>query len=837
VRCLEDDEVVALARGGLADRTDLEDHVDSCSACRQRVATLARGDLDTQALTVDRDLTQYWAPGADAATPIVPAPGERCGRYVVEELLGRGGMGVVLAAHDPELDRRVAIKLIHPTLWQAAGSDAGAVLRGEAKAMARLVHPNVVAVFDAGDHDGQLFIAMQLVEGTTLDRWRRGRPWREVLEVCIDAGRGLAAAHRAGVVHRDVKPHNVLVGADGVARVADFGLAILGEAARGREAGLVGTPAYMSPEQFERADATAASDQFSFCVMVWEAIHGRRPFEGRTVEEIAARVAAGTIEEPRGGVADRRVQAALRRGLSVDPAARFPSMDALLAALALAPAARRPRWLVVPLAAAIAGAAVLATRGAGVATPVAMIAPDAGVVVAPAPTGTPHQQAMELLRRGEDHAALRIVDAALAATPGDPVLLVDRCWLTESSVEQTTAFRDARAVIATAPAPTRLLFEALEKAHLGDPLGASEIGQKLLAEAPSLELTYLVSDLLVAAGRVAAAEAMLDTFADDDHPLMRFMRGRLAEARSELPRMIAIHDSGIVAARARGYHVLAAHMQTRQIWAYSNLGELDRAIEVGEAAAATFAAADEPVALATALSLLSTVLYTRGDYARALLHLDRSRALRREHLSPSRVADSLQIQYLILLGRHDEARAEIATQLADPANSAVPYVRFLDGWLRFRTGDVEGARAAFAEAWRTMPPNHYALRSLALVEGELELRAGDLVRARRLLDDALVRAEATDSQPTALRARIGLAEVTLAEGRAVEAETIARQALVEVDRMGFRDSRAWGRVVLARILDARGDPAATLRAEAAALAPAVEDPVLRAQIEEALRAR
>jgi serine/threonine protein kinase len=230
--------------------------------------------------------------------------------------------------------------------------------------MARLHHGNVVAVHDVGSHEGRTFIAMQLVPGVSLDRWVFAQPrsWRSTLAVCVDAGRGLAAAHRAGMVHRDVKPQNILVGDDGVTRIADFGLAI-GTARDGELEAAGGTPAYMAPEQHRAAqrqahdvdvngdgdddDLTAfilapdaRSDQFSFCVTVFEALWRVRPFAGRAAGELVREAESGRIREVRLGGIPRRVHAALVRGLSPDPADRFASLDDLLAELDLR---REPR--------------------------------------------------------------------------------------------------------------------------------------------------------------------------------------------------------------------------------------------------------------------------------------------------------------------------------------------------------------------------------------------------------------------------------------------------------------------------------------------------------------
>jgi tetratricopeptide (TPR) repeat protein len=293
----------------------------------------------------------------------------RVGRYVVNGTLGRGGMGVVLAAHDAELDRHVAIKLLHPNAWGDA-LVAAVRLEREAQAMARLSHPNVVTVYEVGRTDGRAYIAMEMVEGQTLRDWLRAerRPWRRALAMVIAAGRGLAAAHAAGLVHRDFKPANVLLGADGRPRVGDFGLVSVSTreelgapsatSSRSGEVATIagttiGTPAYMAPEQWESSTVDARTDQFAFAVTAWEALWGVRPFRGDP-EQLRARVLDGEITpvERRGGV-PRRIEAALRRALAVDPAARWPDLGALLDALERAARDRRP-----VIAAAVAGGAL-----------------------------------------------------------------------------------------------------------------------------------------------------------------------------------------------------------------------------------------------------------------------------------------------------------------------------------------------------------------------------------------------------------------------------------------------------------------------------------------------
>ena len=286
------------------------------------------------------------------------------GRYRIVRVLGRGGMGVVVAAHDPELERTVAVKIL--VEHGARGEILGTALRREAQALARVTHPNVLSVYDAGV-DGSPYLVMQLVDGETLGQHlarTRPRP-DQVISLFLQAARGLSAIHAAGLIHRDVKPSNILVDKRGVVHVADLGLARIGELAQRADGETVpmtqtntiaGTPAYMAPEQFERTELTPACDQFSFCVALWEALVGQRPFRGDTEEEIAKAV-RGTPPDVRVDGVSRAQLAALRRGLSLEPAARFPSIDALAAALA-GRASRGPLAIVGGLA--VTGGAVLA---------------------------------------------------------------------------------------------------------------------------------------------------------------------------------------------------------------------------------------------------------------------------------------------------------------------------------------------------------------------------------------------------------------------------------------------------------------------------------------------
>ncbi|MEX1363642.1 MAG: serine/threonine-protein kinase, partial [Nannocystaceae bacterium] len=296
---------------------------------------------------------------ADARPPERGSPTsvETLDRYVLLSLIGAGAMGVVHAAYDPELDRKVAIKLLKNG---RVGHGRQQRLRREAQALAQLDHPNVVTVHDVGDFEGQLFIVMELVDGQTLREWLRAdprRPWPEIVTSFIAAGRGLCAAHDAGLVHRDFKPDNVMIGDDGRVRVMDFGLvraaAYVDSSHRDADqdddepsprqlsrtltgaGAMVGTLAYMAPEQCRSQPSDASTDQFGFCVALYEALYGRRPFPSHDVDERLDAIASGRLASPtRGDEVPARLRRAICAGLAWDSAQRWPSMDALLTALA-----------------------------------------------------------------------------------------------------------------------------------------------------------------------------------------------------------------------------------------------------------------------------------------------------------------------------------------------------------------------------------------------------------------------------------------------------------------------------------------------------------------------
>jgi tRNA A-37 threonylcarbamoyl transferase component Bud32/tetratricopeptide (TPR) repeat protein len=367
VKCLDDNQVVAFIDGELPEeaRAAVEQHLAECANCRRLMAGAVPPSPDSSTLADGRPK----GPVED-----LYQPGTQLSRYVIERVIGAGGMGVVYAARDPELDRKVAIKLLREQRIDGARGEAFKTrLVREARAMAQLTHPNVVTVFDVGTLGDRVFIVMELVAGSTLRGWLEQTPRsrREVLSVFRRIGEGLAAAHSAGIVHRDVKPENVLVADDGRVLVTDFGLArsalsplpagVPTEVGKLTMTGaLIGTPAYMAPEQIDGGEATAQSDVFSYSVALYEALYHERPFGGATLTEVSSAIREGRVREaPRSADVPAWLRRVVLRGLNADPAQRPASIAELLHELARDPERRRRRIL--------AGLGVLALAG-GVGT-------------------------------------------------------------------------------------------------------------------------------------------------------------------------------------------------------------------------------------------------------------------------------------------------------------------------------------------------------------------------------------------------------------------------------------------------------------------------------------
>ena len=405
VDCLDDNVASEFVSGTMAASavTKVEHHLASCRDCRALVAALAGADdMDSNART-HRHEREALTESQAGKLPVL-AIGDRVGRYLVLSTLGAGGMGQVFSAYDPQLDRKIALKVLRANLG-ANAKEARARLKREAQAIAQLNHPNVVAVYDvgtipapgagpgastSGENGEDVYIAMEFVEGDTLTTWlkRWPRTWREILEVYHQAARGLMAAHSVGLLHRDFKPDNVLVGGDGRVRVTDFGLARslfgIDDSGRGptdpvqpRPDGsplqvdltatgtVLGTPRYMPPEQLMGPNIDARSDQFSFCVALYEALYNKHPLEGSTSVSMLEQ-GKSALPPPDNSRVPSSVAKAVMRGLAKERTQRWPTMAALVSELTPPIQHARGRTAVVALVGVVvlgvAAAAVMASH-------------------------------------------------------------------------------------------------------------------------------------------------------------------------------------------------------------------------------------------------------------------------------------------------------------------------------------------------------------------------------------------------------------------------------------------------------------------------------------------
>lgn len=422
--CLDDETVAALLRGDVSPALESSRvHLFECDTCQDLVALAApRGGLGTGDVIAER--------------------------FRVGTEIGRGGMGVVYRAWDEKLARELAIKVLH-----SADPSAHDRMNREAQMLARLSHPNIVTVFDVAVHAGQLCMVMELAAGRSLRAWLAAKPERDaILDVLSKAGEGLSAAHRAGIVHRDFKSENVMVGADGQVKVCDFGLAqgdVVAESAPSTEASLpsdlplrrltrtgkvVGTPAYMAPEQFAGRDASERSDQFAFAVCAWEALFDAHPFGSETLGGLRRNFGRG----PRGAAAGDPIRPALERALERRPEDRHESMAHLL--VAMRSAARRPR---ARRSALLGGAAVLVAGGIAATVASRSTHPSA-------PLGGDHTQPRVALASSPPASSPPPTTAAPTTTsaPPAPVELA-----VEPAATSSAAVATSRALPSAPPAP------------------------------------------------------------------------------------------------------------------------------------------------------------------------------------------------------------------------------------------------------------------------------------------------------------------------------------------------------------------------------------------------
>jgi len=484
------------------------------------------------------------------------ARGDAIGRYIVLELIGGGGMGVVYGAYDPQLDRRIAIKVLRALPDGERATDGHARLLREAQAIARISHPNVIAVHDVGSIGGEIFVAMEYVEGNTLQAWceKETRTAEAIVAMYVQAGRGLAAAHARGVVHRDFKPDNVLVANDGRARVLDFGLAhsaregpastrplLRGSSTPSlpnlgfntpltRTGEVMGTPLYMAPEQFLGQPTDARTDQYSFCLALLEALQGEHPFSHcRDVKALAKRVTRGEL---RPDPVERKLPTELRRGLArgmaVDPAERFPSMNALLSAIAPPRRSSVWRWSLALAVATAIGAvfAVWASHRAG-ATAGACVA--SGQELAGVWDGALRErmsQAFGRSRKAYAGDALRGTEAALDDYAQKwSRMHQEACLATKVRAEQSEELLDLRmACLGQRREELRALVDTLASADDGVVEHAVQASQSL-------------ADL-------HACEDVTALRAPEAAPRDAATRGRIATVRAQLARANALDAAG-----------------------------------------------------------------------------------------------------------------------------------------------------------------------------------------------------------------------------------------------------------------------------------------------------
>ncbi len=769
-------------------------HVEGCERCQEQ---LALGASAPEA--VHAGLT---------GGPLVTA-GTRLSRYVVQERLGQGAMGEVYAAYDPELDRRVALKLLRPEGRHL--EELRLRLLREAQALARLAHPHVVTVHDVGVCDGCVFLALELVEGMSLAEWlETPRPWRDILRVFIDAGQGLSAAHAAGLVHRDFKPGNVLVGRDGRVRVTDFGLARpSNRVQRLRSApppstaaasvdtplthsgALLGTPAYMAPEQLQGQGVDARSDQFSFCVALYEALHGVRPFEGKCLEDLGRAAREGRIRPPeRESKVPARIRRAVLRGLRALPEARFASMEALLGELS--PRARRLRvWV---------GAAVATACLLGLAV---------GYVAAQRRQAGCEQEAQKLATLWGSERRERIRSAFLAtgkpfaadawesvATTLDSHAATWRELRTEACLASRA---DASAAWQTAAClDTRLwhlsaVVDVLEKADARTVQNAPQM-------VASLEGLTGCRDAPELATRPQPPEVL--------RPRVDAARRKLAEARAHMDagnHLQALEVSTALLQDLDGldYRPLEAEVRTLHGYAHGLAGKLKEAEEHLYKALFAAEAGRDDESVARVWNLLLWVVgdqMARVDEANRLVQHARAAVERLGRERFPTVATDLHLRMgglMLLQGKLDEADAEytqgleLARRTTGPSRPRVTY--FLTGLGRVRSRQLraEEALALYREAQahafqeRQWSPEHPVL-ALNLNNIATELLA--LGRTQEALDTfqrslALLEAARSKDHASLAAPLNNLAGLLRREGRLDEARSHYARALAIFERV------------------------------------------------------
>ena len=745
--------------------------------------------------------------------------GEAIGRYVVLDLLGRGGMGAVYAAFDPDLDRKVAIKILLPGVGGSGSTGQQRLLR-EAQSLARLSHHNVVTVHDVGTVASQVYIAMEHLDGVTLRAWLESekRSHDEVVAAFVDAGRGLAAAHAEGLVHRDFKPDNVMVSPPKVAGtrprvvVMDFGLARVKEApasdlgtadaeivaASGsfadgptnltEDGSFVGTPAYMSPEQFAGSSTDARTDQFSFCVSLWEALHGEHPFDSRSFTALAASVTKGEVRTPsRSSTVPAELRKIVERGLARSIDERWPDMSALLDALTGLQRRRRQR-----LQLAVAGVVTVGS---------------VWLIVQDAREPKPCQEGARMLadvwdaeRRAEVEAALLRTELPyandVAPRVGDGLATYAREWVA-SFDDACAATRIAR----TQPAAEMELRHACLRSardHLRATLdvlvdadeSTVESADELLLYLPTLSACSDVDriDADLAPPPPAEREAVEAVDARIARGDAQTHAGRIAEAEQALKEAIEL-------AEPLTYQPVHARVAfSHGVW-LAESGDVDAA--VAEFRRAQGIAARQGQWSMVADALVAELEFLARDprqveHALAISELAAGLAEQSGRASLERMVVFGQITALLAAGRYDEASAMMETVSSTEDVGAVEFeLRLQAGQVAFRQGQFEQAQELIEGVLADMvaylgeehPEIAIARNNLAVVFA----RMGQLDRAQQEVEKAIAIYQATlgEGHAKVAETQVTLAGIMQSAGHDEEARTVLELALAQqVDKLG-----------------------------------------------------
>jgi len=643
------------------------------------------------------DVTAATAEGVPLAANVVDGEpelerGEQIGRYLVIEKIGHGGMGVVYSAYDPELDRKIAIKLLRVRFWH---EDGQARARREAQALAQLEHPNVVTVYDVGHVGEQLFLAMELVDGVSLSAWLGAEPrtWKQVVRVMLDVGRGLQAAHDAGIVHRDVKPSNILVCGNGSARIVDFGVASdadsktaaqgAGDAEGATEVDVAGTPAYMAPEQAE-GQATPRSDQFSFCVTLWEALYGYRPEARERDTDWLSSDSSGEQAPPVARLrphattaAPRWLRRAVQRGLHADPDRRQPGMKALVAEITPPDTRARVALAATGLSVALAAGLALSLVGAE--------APDAARCEV---GGTRIDQVWNDAARGRLARAFAATGRSYASETADK--------MSELLSRRSQTWRQTRREVCRA---TWVLGEQSEK--LLDRrmrcLDRRRGELSSLVELYTHDLNPAMIDHAVSAAASLPAAQECAGITDDVtlEPADPALRDALAGLRAEVDRQTSLRLAGRaadaaelgvgVAARAAdlGFAPVEAQSLIELAMAQSAAGRADEAeTTLGRTAIAAAKAGDSRIAARTAVRLVYVVGYEQ------------------DRRTEGKLLQPLAEAAVLAADGSPEVRAELRAELLTARGGMAVY----EGDYAAAHDDMAAALALFEQAWGADDP-------------------------------------------------------------------------------------------------------------------------------------